>query len=796
MKAPSKEEKTGKKPLELLNISINDILRKISSPVLILDNEQKIIFFNPSAKRFFNIADSYINKNYSKLIKGKKSSETAKKAIDELLESKKRTKIAHIQYKAEDTRTIKTCFSKIKTEAGGVFVLAEISKIDFLNKDLPTVKSKEKVSQIEEESGNFKALIESSRDVIMRFDRKLRHVYVNPEIERQLGISPVEMIGKTHRELGFPESLIEKWEPALKKVFATGKEYRIEFNLPNGIWIDWLLVPEFDRKGKVKYVITSARDITNIKKYENEIIELNKSLRRKVEEKTKALKEKNAKLLKEIKENKKKEKQILRNEKKFRDLFELSASGIVVTDTKGKILEANERFSKIIGYTKEELLNMSVFDISYPGTEYLAKKNLKLLRNKKLLHHTVKNITKSNDVVILELYEKMIEDDDGNEIILITINDITERIKGEQEAFQKDLMYKTLFDYSPAGIILENSKGRIVAVNKALSASLGYSPEELIGKHISFLAPEEDEEFVSNNIRSILSGKVLQHRVNSLRKDGKIRIFELSEIKIPLSADEEGILVISKDVSELVEREEHLIKAKEATEKAMKFKSEFFAQMSHEIRSPINLILSYINLIKEDLGINLNEIQKVSFNGIESAGKRVLRTIESILNISEMEAGLYETKFREIDFLEILEKLSAEYKHYAEIRGLSFEFENTAERTEIIADEYSSMQIISNLLDNAIKYTKEGKVTLRAFNEGDFLKVEVKDTGIGISKDFLPKLFEAFEQEEKSGKARSSGTGIGLALVKKYCEINKAKIEVKSKKNVGSSFTVSFALKK
>ncbi len=775
-------------------------LNRISSPVLIINDSEKIIFTNKAVKKFFGSSIKLCNKKYSTLLKDKNSRKEYKTAVNDLLQKGKRSKRIQLKYTSDYTDFVETHFVKIKSpDKEKYFLLVELDSSTVL--DLKTNLNNyrweyEKLSaelNRKEDENDFRSLIENSRDVIMRFDKDFRHLFVNYEIKRQLGISPETMIGKTHKELGFPEELIEIWEPALQKVFETGKENRIEFQLPNGIWIDWLIIPEFDSKGNVTTVITFARDITKIKEYEDEIEALNKSLKQKVQAQTRELIEQNKLLKKEITRRKKEQEKLEKSERKFRDLFELSASGILVIDTEGKILEVNQRFSKIIGYSKEELLKMSVFDFSYSGSDYEARKNLKLLREGKLLHHTVRNITKNNELIYLELYEKMIEDEEGNEKIFITVNDITERIKGEIKIAQKDLMYRSLFNYSPTGIILEDSKGYIIEVNDALCKSLGYTKEELIGKHVSFLAPANKEEFVANNINSIMSGKVLQHRVESLRKDGKIRIFELNEIKIPLGEGEEGILAISKDVSELVEREQNLIKAREAAEKAMRFKTEFFAQMSHEIRSPINLILGYISLLREDLeGEELNEIRQASFKGIESAGQRILKTIESILNISEMEAGLFEPKFKQINMSAILDDLSKEYGHYAEIHGLDFVFENKAENAIVRADEYSATQIISNLLDNAIKYTKKGTVTLRALNEKNLLKIQVEDTGIGISEEFLPKLFDAFERESSEGENRKKGTGLGLALVKKYCEVNNAQIEVESKKGVGSKFTVSF----
>ncbi len=239
--------------------------------------------------------------------------------------------------------------------------------------------------------------------------------------------------------------------------------------------------------------------------------------------------------------------------------------------------------------------------------------------------------------------------------------------------------------------------------------------------------------------------------------------------------------------------EEDLIIARDKAEKSDKLKSEFLAQISHEIRTPVNAIMSFTSLLRTDLEENVNDDLKEVFFMIENGGRRLIRTIDLLVNMSELQTGSYDASFEKISLLkDVIEPIMKDYITAASKKGLLLNLNFSAENDLILADDYTVTQIFSNLIDNAIKYTPSGLVEISVYNIGNELIAEVKDTGIGISEEYGKNLFMPFTQEEQGYTRKYEGNGLGLALVKKYCDLNHCNISVESKKNSGSIFTVCF----
>jgi two-component system, sensor histidine kinase len=231
---------------------------------------------------------------------------------------------------------------------------------------------------------------------------------------------------------------------------------------------------------------------------------------------------------------------------------------------------------------------------------------------------------------------------------------------------------------------------------------------------------------------------------------------------------------------------EELNIAKEAAEKSDLLKTEFLAQISHEIRTPLTAIMSYIDLIEHDLKGKVDPELAEGFGVIYSSSERIIRTIELILNMSELQLGAYEPLIQYINIESCLEEITTSYKKKLKEKGLSLLINVEKEIPEVKLDKYSFMQVLTNLFDNAYKFTSRGEISIHVNKDGERVKITLIDTGIGITEEYLKKIFEPFTQEEQGYSRKYDGNGLGLSLTKKYCELNNIDMNISSEKEIGT----------
>jgi len=385
--------------------------------------------------------------------------------------------------------------------------------------------------------------------------------------------------------------------------------------------------------------------------------------------------------------------------------------------------------------------------------------------------------------------------------------DITDR-KNNEEALEKEhSLLRTLIDYLPSAVFIKDEKFRNVIVNAIHSENvaqhliqLGLPPNyDILGKTDFEVYPKELAEiYLSEDRKVIVEGlSILNKEISVMDPKRELRWFLIS--KIPLKDKNgaiKGMVGISHDITNQKQAMEEIVLAKEKAEISDRLKSEFLAQISHEIRTPLHAILNFSSILKEEIEDNKGSIADINkfFDGIKVSCKRITRTIDLILNMSEIQTGAYHYQpimFNIYD--KVLKVVHYNLNQNAIDAGLNFLLEKETDETIIYADEYSIYQIIYLIAENAIKFTKEGSVFIRiSRNKSNQLSVIIEDTGIGISEEYLSNIFTPFLQEEHGYSRRFEGNGLGLALVKKYCDLNNINIEIKSKKGIGSTFSLTF----
>lgn len=412
-------------------------------------------------------------------------------------------------------------------------------------------------------------------------------------------------------------------------------------------------------------------------------------------------------------------------------------------------------------------------------------------------------VKKINDVLD-ELQKKAENNEKPDQKIADILRDKLSEVGAEisEQEYAKRILrkseeqFKLLFENAPIGMVIISSEGRIMSINKSFCDTLDYTTDELLGVPIKYLF-EKDEIpfFITKNSKneSVIRISDINAEKKLIKKDGKeINVIVKSVGVEDDNGDVDHYIMQLLDITAIKKAQQELMKALERAEQSDKLKTAFLAQMSHEIRTPLNVILTSIPLF-EDLIPQGDDEMKVILDSVKSAGKRLHRTIDMILNMSSVQSGNYKPYYESFSLSDDLKKLTEEFRSLSEDKGLTLNFTNLAGSTFITADRYTVNQIFQNLIGNAIKYTQKGfiDVILRE-QPNKKLKVEIRDTGIGMSKEYLQNIFTPFSQENTGHKREYEGNGLGLALVKKYVEINHAEIHVESEKGKGSVFSVVF----
>lgn len=255
---------------------------------------------------------------------------------------------------------------------------------------------------------------------------------------------------------------------------------------------------------------------------------------------------------------------------------------------------------------------------------------------------------------------------------------------------------------------------------------------------------------------------------------------------------------LQREIKERLKAEEKLHEytnelkvARDEALQASRHKSEFLANMSHELRTPLNSIIGFTSIVKDGLAGPVNNEQKKQLKLVYNSSEHLLGLINSILDLAKVEAGKYEVNKTSFDLNLLLQELNSTLNPQADEKSLVLEIQANCLSKEIYTDKNMLLQILLNLISNAIKFTEEGSITLNCQEQGNNLIIQVIDTGIGISADCLEEIFEAFRQVDASTSRRYEGTGLGLSISQHFALMLGGGLQVESEEGKGTTFTLT-----
>lgn len=365
----------------------------------------------------------------------------------------------------------------------------------------------------------------------------------------------------------------------------------------------------------------------------------------------------------------------------------------------------------------------------------------------------------------------------------------------EQKLIDSEKQYRELYDNSMLGLYRSDPEGTFLLLNKALVSMLGYNEkEELLYIDFNTLGfqSESDREFFVRQMNA--HGEVIGLESIWRRKDG-------STIYVRESArgvrDESGKIIlydgVVEDITEKKILEQNLIQAKERAERANALKDAFIHNLSHEVRTPLNGIIGTTEMIRELYFTGANESDLDCFVSLQQSSNRLIKTVEMLLTMSSLQTGEYKFNPDKLNIERLLRDIISEAKNQADLRNISFKFDNFSSNPEIFFDRFAAHDIFTYIVDNAVKYSERDEVAIWVEDIRDSqIVVRVADHGVGISSDFLPHIYEMFRQQEHGYGRSFEGLGLGLPIVKKLLELGNGEIEISSTLGMGTTVSVFF----
>jgi PAS domain S-box-containing protein len=723
------------------------------------DKKGTLIRSNQSLRKILNLSDEMIIGKYNVLHDENIDEQGLKPLVESVYNDLKKAnftmfwsgkKVNNIDVSMANELWINVALFPIKDEAGKlVNVICQYI-------DITEHRKAEKESRKSEEK--YRALVEGSlQGIVVAMNNPIRIAFASTPMEKIIGYSVKEL------ETFGSEELTALIYPEDRELFFSSFADRISGK-------------EVDSRGRYRLIHKDGR-VRWIELYSTLIQYNNKAATQTV--------------FVDITEQKEAEIALQDSEIKYRTYLEHAPVGIFVVNEKGEYVDANPRACKLLAYTKEELLNLTIPDISIPSKD---APTFQYLKENGVLRYESGIRKKDGSKIFVKLDAVSLP----NSQYIAFCTDFTERkqveeaLKENQKRFEKaeEMGQVGTWEYNPMTTKFWASDGakKIYGFNLESKSFTTEKVESCIPEKkrvhqalIDLIETDKKYDLVFDIITLDKGIRKTIHSIAETEKDKHGKVIKIT-----------GVI---SDITKQKQSELELISAKEKAEEADRLKSAFLANMSHEIRTPMSGIIGFTGLLKTP-GLS-GEKQQQYISIIEKSGARMLSTIQDIVDISRLESGQVKLSISEVNLNNQIDELFEFFFPEAEIKNihLSITSKLPEKYATVKSDKEKLNSILSNLIKNAIKYTNSGNISFGySINEKGKqaeIKFNIKDTGIGIAKERQKAVFDRFVQADIEDKQAYEGSGLGLAISKAYIDMLGGEIWVKSEIGVGSEFCIT-----
>ena len=484
----------------------------------------------------------------------------------------------------------------------------------------------------------------------------------------------------------------------------------------------------------------------------------------------------------------------------FSRAVEQSASTIVITDRDGNIEYVNPAFTRITGYTFQEALGQNPRILkSGKHPPELYEEMWKTISSGGVWQGELINKKKNGDLYWEFATISPVVDETGQITHYLAVkDDITLRKEIERKLRRSEQRFRYLFEAAPDAVLVLNRERVITDCNQSAVHLYGRPTEEIIGRSIMDLMDPASIPFAQEKWQDVQRGQQAEGEIRILRGDGSTAVvWRRGTPLLNAEGQIEGVLIYDRDITRRKRAEEALEQAHEQALEASRLKTQLLANVSHDMRTPLGVILGRAEMLQEGVYGPLAERQRAALTDIINSTEQAMTFVNNLLGQAQIESGKITFNIRPFSPVKLLETAQSTSRALAQAKGLEL---TTSIAPDIPArlrgDSYWLQQILTNLISNAIKFTDEGRVSIRIYRaDGERWAMEVSDTGCGIPAEAQAYVFEPFRQVDgTASRQQHTGSGLGLSIVKELTTLMGGEIQLVSEVGKGSTFTVLLPL--